>query len=192
MEESNDMMDVFYIDATMIPKVKPGHNIAGAPVILHQLEDVSSNDDKLSFAVQIVRQEMNIFLKGEPSFGPCDITILYDKHYSESEQKSISDMLKQDFKLDTTTIKDHVRYGNNDKVVVGNEDDCMSHEAPCVIFIGDGVYLNNPYVLLSRARARLTMISSSKNYYLYNSLEQLEHVSLFTWVHEHDGNFVRK
>eukprot|EP00493_Phyllostaurus_siculus_P022613 UN22947 len=57
MEMRKDAMDLLSHDATMFPEVKPGHNIAGAPVILHQLEDVSSNDDRLSFEVQMVRQE---------------------------------------------------------------------------------------------------------------------------------------
>ena len=111
--------------------------------------------------------------------------------YSESKQR-ISDLLKQDFNLDMTTIKDHLRYGNNDKVVFGYGQDCMSYEAPCVIYIDDGVYTTAYYVLMSRARARLTIISSSDNSYFYKSFKQMEHVSLVTWVLEHDGSFVKK
>ena len=195
MEARKDVMKWMSHDATMFPEVKPGHNIAGAPVIWHQLEDVlyrivSSDDDELSFRVQMVRQEMNVLLKGELTFRPSDITILYDINHSDTEQQ-ISDLLKQEFKLDMTTMKDHVKYGNNDKVVFGYGQDCMSHEAPCVIYIEDEGFIYNMYVLLSRARARLTIISTSKDSYLYDLLKQSEHVSHVKWVHEHDGNFVK-
>ena len=174
--------------------MKPGHNIAGAPILLHLLKG-GSTDDRMSFKVFMVIQEIRVLLKGNPSFRPSDITILFGNSLwvKESDirqkQQPISDMLKQEFKLDTTTIKDHVINNHKDKVVFGDVGECMSYESPCVIFIDSGRYSsNNLYVLMSRTRARLTIISPFRN----SRFRQSEHVSVVTWVPERDGNFVKK
>ena len=74
--------------------------------------------------------------------------------------------------------------GNTDKVVFGTMEDCMSFEAPCVIYINIGID-DIIYPLLSRARTRLTLITS----FLLPPFNQIG--TLVTWMEE-NGHFVKK
>ena len=133
-------------------------------------------------------------MEGQSSFRPSDVAIVFDNTTSTADyfQNAIGGMLKQEYNLETTNIRDHVMNDNTDKVVFGTIEDCMSYEAPCVIYIGIEMGLrDNMYSLLSRARTQLTLIWSSK-FPSHPILQQLlQHGTLVTWVEE-NGHFVKK
>ena len=134
-------------------------------------------------------------MEGQFSFRPSDIAIILDDRYGVDRfQNAIGGMLKQEYNLETTTIRDHVMNDNTDKVVFGTKEDFMSYEAPCVIYIGTRKSwmgnIDNMYSLLSRARTRLSLIITDK----FSADIYLQKLSRYStrvmWV-EKNGNFVK-
>ena len=184
----------------VFPEVTPGHHIAATPVSFHLIDDKTPDIDTMErFTIHIVKQEISILMKGQLSFKLSDIAIMFDDTYAmyclDDFQNAIGVMLKQEYNLETTNIRDQVRNDNTDKVVFGKMEDCMSYEAPLVIFIGMGI-ADSMYSLLSRARTRLSLICSNTRKYIciYSSdsyLQQfIQHGTRVMWVEE-KGNFTR-
>ena len=121
---------------------------------------------------------------------PSDIAIIFN---ITDLDEFIGDMLKREYNLDTTTIRDHVMNDNTDKVVFGTDEDYMSFEAPCVIFIDtDNLGFTNIYPLLSRARTRLTVICYARDEYSSHLFQSsIQYGTVVSWVHE-NGDFVKK
>ena len=150
------------------------------------------------FTMHIVKQEMSTLMEGQNAFRPSDVAIVFgDMGIVNVDllQNAIGGMLKQEYNLETTTIRGHVMNDNTDKVVLGTIEDFMSYEAPCVIYIGTRTIsicnMNIMYSLLSRARTRLSLIITNK--FSSNLLLQVlsRHCTRVMWV-EKNGHFVKK
>ena len=182
----------------MFSEVTPGHHISDSPVTFHHFNHGTHDYDIAKrFSVHIVKQEMSILMEEQFSFRPSDLAIIFGEAYIlDDYQNAIDRMLKQEYNLEMTTIRDHVMNDNTDKVVFGKMEDCMSYKAPFVIFIGMGI-ADSMYSLLSRARTRLSLICSNTRKYIciYSSDSYLQrfiqHVTRVMWVEE-NGNFTRK
>ena len=134
-------------------------------------------------------------MAGQSSFRPSDVAIICGDARGVIDldvlQKAIDGMLKQEYNLETTTIRDHVMNDNTDKVVFGTVEDCMSYEAPCVIYIDIGVN-ESMYSLLSRARTRLSFIICCNEHSSDPFLQRLSQLGTrVTWVDE-NSNFTKK
>lgn len=197
MEAREKEIMVFGPFHQMLPEVIPGHHIHGAPIIFHLKEKQPSDIDGtlMRFALQMVKQEMRILLERSSSFRPSDIAIIFDNLLTlQHDQDVIGYMLKQEYNLETATIRDHVMNENTQKVVIGTSKDCMSYEAPCVIYIDTGHTegIQNIYTLASRARTRLTFISTNTYSSLSNYFpKSVQLATLVRWV-ERGGHFVKK
>ena len=130
-------------------------------------------------------------MEGQSAFRPSDIAIMYDDTPDPGVLTyAINRMLKQEYNLETTSVRSHIINNNTDKVVFGAVEDCMSYEAPCVIFIDIG-FREYPYRLLSRARTQLTCIYANSDYLHRGLLQRLgQHCTLVPWLEE-NGIYVK-